>query len=142
MAIDTWFEGSRLFDIAFGSFNAAVCLAVALPTLTWCLARFRRWIFTERLDPSQFMQASFGVFGIAMAIANALCRYIPHRPLALVHPTFFVTTISFALFLAPFVLAARKNDLPPFRISSISSAGLLALMIAFPSVAVARAFGI
>jgi hypothetical protein len=134
-----WLEGDRTFTVIFGTISAGACLAVAIPTLYWCLPDSRKWVFGERADPRQFLQLGFGLFGMAMAFANALCRYIPHRPLGVVHPVFFLTTVSLLVVLTPFVIATaldrgRRNVIvPPL------AAGLGAL-VAAPLVAVVNAF--
>lgn len=38
---------------------------------------------------------------MSMAFTDALCRFIPHQPLAWVHPAFFITTIIIAVGLGP-----------------------------------------
>ena len=134
-----WLDGDRTVTVVFGTFLAAACLAVAVPTLNWCLPSRRTWLFTERADPRQYLQLSFGLFAMAMAVANALCRYIPHRPLGIVHPTFFLTTVTLVLILAPFVIATSANR-GRRRFSVPVLAGALVLLVVAPVAAVVNAF--
>lgn len=97
-------EGSRLFDEAWGLVAAAVCLAVAVPTLWWFLPEHRRAFFPRAVDPNYRLQLGYGLFGMAMAGTNFGCRFIPHAALEAVHPTFFAITVVLALSLAPRVL--------------------------------------
>jgi hypothetical protein len=38
---------------------------------------------------------------MSMAFTDALCRFIPHKPLEWVHPAFFFTTVLIALAIGP-----------------------------------------
>jgi hypothetical protein len=99
-----WIEGSRSFNIAFGLTTASVCLAIAVPTLWWVLPRSRVWLFPPNVDRRQGIQLAYGIFAMAMAFTDALCRLIPHGKLPLVHPAFFATTVILASFVGPRVV--------------------------------------
>ncbi len=96
-----WIEGDRTFCILFGAITASACLAVAIPTLWWVLPHRKVWLFRQDADASQGFQIAYGVFAMAMAWANAGCRFIPHGPLPWVHPAFFVTTLLIVALLGP-----------------------------------------
>jgi hypothetical protein len=99
-----WIEGSRTFNILFGATTAGVCLLVAVPILWWVLPRHRRWFFSRGVDRHQRIQLAYGLFCMSMAFTDALCRFIPHKPLASVHPAFFSTTVLIALGIGPRVV--------------------------------------
>lgn len=136
-----WIEGNRLFSIVFGTIMSGSCFAVAVPTLWWFLPRQRIWIFPQELDPKRRWQFWFGMFGMGMAFTNALCRYIPHGDLGIVHPVFFLTTIAYVLFLGTRVAAVALGR-PRMRVSRTALATSLALFVAIPVSAVAYAFGL
>jgi hypothetical protein len=96
-----WIEGSRSFDVAFGAVTSATCLLVAVPILWWGVAKKKVWLFSPEIDPHQRLQLAYGVFVMAMAFTDALCRFIPHGPLSWVHPAFFITTLIIAAGLGP-----------------------------------------
>jgi hypothetical protein len=96
-----WIEGTRSFNIAFGIANASACLAVAVPTLWWVLPRSRVWLFPPNVDRRQGLQLAYGIFAMAMAFTDALCRLIPHGKLPFVHPAFFATTVILAGVVGP-----------------------------------------
>jgi hypothetical protein len=102
----SWIEGSRAFDIAFGAATAAACLSVAIPTLWWVLPKSRVWLFSKTIDRNQGLQIAYGIFCMAMAFTDALCRTIPHAYLPGVHPAFFLTTILIVFGLGPRVAYA------------------------------------
>ncbi len=108
-----WMEGSRGFDELWGLGAAALCLAVAVPTLWWWLPEHRRAFFARAVDPRYRLQLGYGLFAMAMAGTNIGCRFIPHAALEAVHPTFFVITVVLVLGLAPRVLwlALRRHGL-------------------------------
>ncbi len=96
-----WIEGSRAFNVCFGAATSAVCLYVAIPILWWGVAKRKVWLFSAHIDDKQGLQLAYGIFCMAMAWTDALCRFVPHRPLAWVHPAFFLTTIIIAIGLGP-----------------------------------------
>jgi hypothetical protein len=100
----SWIEGDRAFCIAFGSVTAASCLVLAVPLLWWILPGRRTWFFTPQSDPQQHLQLGYGIFCMAMAFTDALCRFIPHAHLAWVHPAFFFTTVGLVIALGPRLL--------------------------------------
>jgi len=114
----SWIEGTRQFDIAFGAITSAVCLSIAIPTLWWVLPRFAVWVFPRDVDENRYLQLAYGIFCMAMAFTDALCRFIPHALLPWVHPAFFLTTLIIALGFGPRVwylvirqLLAGRNPL-------------------------------
>jgi hypothetical protein len=134
-----WLEGDRTFSIVFGTVLAAASLSVAIPTLYWCLPDSRRLIFGKRADPHQYLQLGFGLFGMAMAFANALCRYIPHRRLGVVHPTFFLATLLLLMLLSlPVMATAFKRNRG--YISAPALSVCLAVLVFAPVSAVVQAF--
>jgi hypothetical protein len=107
-----WIEGSRAFKILFGATTAGVCLLVAVPILWWVLPLHRRWLFLPGVDRHQRIQLAYGLFCMSMAFTDALCRFIPHKPLEWVHPAFFYTTVLIALGIGPrvaYLLLQRRG---------------------------------
>ena len=147
-----WFEAidaSRGFSIVFGTITAGLCLAIAIPMLWWTLPAHRVRVFNPRTDDKLYFQAGYGIAAMAMGWANALCRYIPHARLGLVHPAFFVTTLLLVGFLGPRVarrLFARRPATPstaPARlriVQRLSLALVLAVAVAIPMLALVGAF--
>jgi protein SCO1/2 len=153
----SWIEGGRTFNLVFGAVTAAVCLAIAIPILWWMLPKHRVWLFSPAVDRKQWIQLGYGVFCMAMAFTDALCRFIPHGPLPWVHPALFLTTLLIAFGLGPRVIfldfAARSrarqqllaaNEAPRGsggispRLRSAGLAVLLLLVVAFPVTAIAH----
>jgi hypothetical protein len=101
------------------------------------------------VDPHGILQIAYGIFCMAMAWADALCRYIPHGPLGWVHPAFFVTTLLIAVVIGRRVLALAKlpsgTDTPTtstafVRTSRFAPVAVLACLAAIPLVALWHAF--
>jgi hypothetical protein len=154
-------DASRNASIAFGTATAGLCLLLAVPLLWWTLPNHRVRVFAERADPKMFVQLAYGIAAMAMAWADALCRYLPHPRLGVVHPAFFVTTVLLVAMLAPRVarrlIATAAAPAPP-RPNAVArrpdraaladaAAGsrlslilVLALAVAIPIVALANAF--
>jgi hypothetical protein len=110
-----WIEGSRAFNIAFGTTTSLLCLAVAVPILWWVLPKHRVWLFSPELDGDQRIQLAYGVFCMSMAFTDALCRYIPHQPLPWVHPAFFFTTVLIVAGIGPrvaYLIYTRRRGAP------------------------------
>jgi hypothetical protein len=138
-----WLEGSRTFAIAFGTVTSLACLSIGGPLLYWCLPASRRWFFSRSRDPHLYLQIATGVICMSMTCANALCRYIPHRPLGFVHPAFFLTTLLIVGLFGPrMIWFARQpsSDAPRPYIPSGILVSALAVMAAFPIVTVVQAF--
>jgi hypothetical protein len=136
-----WLEGSRTFSIVFGTITSGACLSLAIPTLWWVLPRRERWIFPKAVDPDQRFQLAFGILAMSMAFTDALCRYIPHKPLGFTHPAFFLTTVALALFLGPRVLGALSvRRLPSLRPSFAGLIAAFATLLFVPLAAVVDAF--
>jgi hypothetical protein len=102
-------EGSRAFDIAWGTVTGCLCLLVASPTLWWILPKHARRIFPESVDPGQRLQFAWGIFGMFMAFTNFGCRFIDHRYLEGVHEGFFALTLIVLAMLAPLVVRAANR---------------------------------
>ena len=107
-----WIEGSRTFNNFFGATTASACLLVAVPILWWVLPQHRCWFFSRGVDRHQRIQLAYGLFCMSMAFTDALCRFIPHKPLEWVHPAFFSTTVLIALGIGPrvaYLLLRRRR---------------------------------
>lgn len=136
-----WLEGSPAFDVLFGTLTGAACLALAIPILWWVLPKSRRRLFSERIDPHQYLQLAYGIFCMSMAFTDMLCRFIPHRPLGWVHPSFFLTTVALVAFLGPqLAVVAFRGRTSPLRASPAALRLVLAAFVAFPVSAVVNAF--
>ncbi len=114
-----WIEGTRTFNICFGAATAAACFAVAIPMLWWVLPGRNVWFFSPGVDGDQRVQLAYGIFCMSMAFTDALCRFIPHKPLAWVHPAFFLTTLIIATVLGPRIayLALRRRGARPAAVA-------------------------
>lgn len=97
-------EGSRSFNIAYGTITALISLALAFPVLLWWLPEHRRSFFGTAIDPSYKLQLGYGLFCMAMMGTNLGCRYIPHGHLAYVHATFAIITFALTIALTPRIL--------------------------------------
>ncbi|GAC1426690.1 MAG: hypothetical protein NVSMB5_21300 [Candidatus Velthaea sp.] len=106
-------EGSREFDVIWGTLTGLLCLALAVPVLWWWLPDHRRSFFGTRIDPTYRLQLAYGLFSMAMFGTNIGCRYIPHGFLEYVHPTFALITLILILTLTPRIaylaFAARRD---------------------------------
>ncbi len=136
----SWLEGDRTFSIVFGTITSAACFAVAVPTLWWYLPKHRRRLFPTNVDPRQKLQFWFGMFAMAMAFTNALCRYIPHGRLGYTHPVFFFTTIVLVVFLGSRVIAAARHRILRVQLPSSALAFALAVLFVVPLTATVVAF--
>jgi hypothetical protein len=103
-------EGSRAFDITWGTVTGCLCLLVAAPTLWWILPKHARSIFPESIDPQRRLQFGWGIFGMFMAFTNFGCRFIDHRYLEGVHEGFFAITLIVLAVLAPLVVRAIRRQ--------------------------------
>jgi hypothetical protein len=106
-------EGSREFDIAWGTITAAICFGLGATTI-WSWVALRRThgvsIFGQALDPGRGLQLAWGIFAMGMGGTNLGCRYIDHRYLSGVHEGFYALTLLVIAVLAP----------PAFRIARAS----------------------
>jgi mannitol-specific phosphotransferase system IIBC component len=102
-------EGSRAFDIAWGSITGLICFSLGLAAL-YLWVRARRTgaasIFGAASDPGRGLQLAWGIFAMGMGGTNVGCRYIDHRYLSGVHEGFFALTLLVVAVLVP-ALAAR-----------------------------------
>lgn len=121
---------SHLTELVIGTVTGGACLALALPTLFWYLPSKRRPIFARSTDPRALFQLGFGLVCMAMAFADALCRFIPHRQLDLVHPVFLLTTAALAAFVAPKLYRAARGS----AARAAAPAGLAVLLAVFVTV--------
>jgi hypothetical protein len=97
-------EGSRAFDIAWGSITGLTCFALGLTALFYWL-RARRTgdvsIFGAATDPGRGLQLAWGIFAMGMGGTNVGCRFIDHRYLSAVHEGFFALTVIVIAVLVP-----------------------------------------
>jgi mannitol-specific phosphotransferase system IIBC component len=102
-------EGSRAFDIAWGTVTALICFGLGSATLAvWLRARRTGApsLFGAATDPNRGLQLAWGIFAMGMGGTNLGCRYIDHRYLSGVHEGFFALTLVVVTVLLP-ALAAR-----------------------------------
>jgi hypothetical protein len=111
-------EGSRAFDIAWGTVTALICFSLGLPALFgWLRARREGTpsIFGAATDPSRRLQFAWGLFAMGMGGTNLGCRYINHRYLSGVHEGFFALTLVVVAVLLPALvthaLRSRARDM-------------------------------
>jgi hypothetical protein len=97
-------EGSRAFDIAWGTATGILCLALALPILMAWVWRPEWSLFGMAVDPKRRLQIGWGLVAIGMGFTNFACRYIPHNYLLGVHEGFALITLVITLVLAPRVV--------------------------------------
>jgi hypothetical protein len=111
-------EGSRAFDIAWGTVTALTCFALGLPTLFgWLKARRlgAASIFGAATDPHRRLQFAWGLFAMGMGGTNMGCRYINHRYLSGVHEGFFALTLIVVAVLLPALAAQALRSRPDAR---------------------------
>ncbi len=97
-------EGSREFDVIWGSVTGSICFAVGAWVLfAWLRERGRGTpsIFGAATDPGRRLQFAWGIFAMMMGGTNFGCRYIDHAYLAGVHEGFFALTLLVVLLLVP-----------------------------------------
>jgi hypothetical protein len=113
------FEGSRSFDIIWGSVTGTLCMAIGAWVLfTWLRERGTGApsIFGAAVDPERRLFFAWGIFAMMMGGTNFGCRYIDHRYLAGVHEGFFGLTLLVVAVLLPrmawlaFVVPNRKRS--------------------------------
>jgi hypothetical protein len=111
-------EGSRSFDIIWGSVTGTLCFALgAWVLVTWLRDRGtgRASSFGAAIDPERKLMFAWGIFAMMMGGTNFGCRYIDHRYLDGVHEGFFgLTLLVFAVVVPPMVLlaSARRAQAP------------------------------
>jgi hypothetical protein len=111
-------EGSRAFDIAWGTVTAVICFGLGARTIySWVQLRRTNGasIFGRALDPGRGLQLAWGIFAMGMGGTNMGCRYIDHRYLSGVHEGFFALTVLVIAVLTPALLPKKK---PAHRTSS------------------------
>ncbi len=97
-------EGTRAFDIAWGTVTGGLCFALGFAALyLWLDARRRGGdsLFGSVVDPDGGLHLAWAIFALAMGGTNVGCRYIDHRYLAGVHEGFFVLTLVVFAVLGP-----------------------------------------
>jgi hypothetical protein len=101
-------EGSRAFDIAWGTVTALICFGLGLATLVAWLRSRRTGTASlfGAADPGRGLQLAWGIFAMGMGGTNLGCRYIDHRYLSGVHEGFFALTLVVVAVLGP-ALALR-----------------------------------
>ena len=107
-------EGSRAFDIAWGTVTGAACFALgALVVAHWV----RAWrahgasLFGAAADPGRRLELAYGAFALAMGGTNMGCRYIAHRYLEGVHEGYAaLTLVTVAVLVPALVIAARRQS--------------------------------
>ncbi len=99
----TMLEGSRSFDIIWGSVTGTLCLSLGAWVLfSWLRERGKGTpsIFGAAIDPGRQLQFAWGIFAMMMGGTNFGCRFIDHRYLEGVHEGFFgLTLLVFAVLL-------------------------------------------
>jgi hypothetical protein len=112
------FEGSRSFDIIWGSVTGTLCMALGAWVLfTWLRERGTGTpsIFGAAVDPDRRLYFAWAIFAMMMGGTNFGCRYIDHRYLEGVHEGFFALTLLVVAVLLPrmawlaFVVPNRKE---------------------------------
>jgi hypothetical protein len=96
-------EGSRAFDIAWGTITALLCFSLGLPALVHFI-KVRRGaapLFGTAVDPGGKLQFAWGLFAMGMGGTNLGCRYIDHRYLEGVHEGFFGLTLIVVAVMLP-----------------------------------------
>jgi hypothetical protein len=94
-------EGSRTFDIIWGTATAAACLVPAAIVLTRWLWRGLPSVFGRAIDPRRMLEAAWGVFGMFMGSTNIGCRFARHGHLPGVHEAFGLITLTYLVVLGP-----------------------------------------
>jgi hypothetical protein len=97
-------EGTRTFDVLWGTATAAILLLIGWNVLYWWQPEHRVRIFSSSVDPTMRLQFYWGLLAMGMAGTNVGCRYIPHAFLESVHFGFAVITLAIVLVLGPRVL--------------------------------------
>jgi hypothetical protein len=97
-------EGTRGFDIMWGTATAAILFLVGWNVLYWWQPEHRVRIFSPQVDPTMRLQFYWGLLAMGMAGTNVGCRYIPHSFLEGVHLGFAFVTLAIVLVLGPRVL--------------------------------------
>jgi hypothetical protein len=89
-------EGSRGFDIVWGTTFGTLCFAIGFAALAdWLRARRTDGVsmFGAATDPGRGLHLAWAIFALGMGGTNAGCRFIDHRYLSGVHEAFFALTL-------------------------------------------------
>lgn len=108
-------EGTRAFDIAWGTVTGGLCFALGFAALyLWLDARGRdrASLFGRAVDPDGGLHLAWAIFALVMGGSNLGCRYIDHYYLAGVHEGFFVLTLAVFAILGPYVRRAALTRRP------------------------------
>jgi hypothetical protein len=113
-------EGSRAFDIAWGTVTGLICFAIGTALVTsWVQLRRTNGpsLFGRERDPGRGLQLAWAIFAMGMGGTNMGCRYIDHLYLEGVHEGFFALTLLVVAIAGPpairFVFS--KRPLPARR---------------------------
>ena len=105
-------EGSRAFDIAWGTATASVCFAIGACVVAHWVRGWRGQgpsVFGAGVDPKRRLELAYGAFALAMGGTNVGCRYIAHNYLEGVHEGYAALTVVVVAVLVPaLALAARR----------------------------------
>ena len=112
------FEGSRAFDIGWGTVAGTLCFALGFYALRlWLDARASgdASLVGRATDPGRSLHLAWAIFALAMGGTNFGCRYVEHRYLAGVHEGFFVLTVLVFAVLLPNMLKAAQTHRLQYR---------------------------
>ncbi len=111
-------EGSRAFDIAWGTATGSICFALgALVVVHW----LRAWkthgpsLFGATVDPARRLELAYGAFALAMGGTNMGCRFIAHNYLSGVHEGYAALTLATVAVLVPALAYAARRPSPARR---------------------------
>ncbi|MGP6158425.1 MAG: hypothetical protein ACLPYS_13130 [Vulcanimicrobiaceae bacterium] len=94
-------EGSRAFDITWGTLTAAACLVPAAIVLTRWFRRGLPSVFGAATDPRRRLEGAWGVFGMVMGSTNFGCRFVRHGHLPGVHEGYALITLTYLVVVGP-----------------------------------------
>jgi hypothetical protein len=104
-------EGSRAFDIVWGTTFGTLCFAVGITAIVeWLRGRptNRASIFGAATDPGRGLHLAWAIFSLGMGGTNYGCRFIDHRYLEGVHEAFFALTLVALGVVTPRLPAVRR----------------------------------
>ncbi|MBD5634518.1 MAG: hypothetical protein IAI49_08585 [Candidatus Eremiobacteraeota bacterium] len=117
-------EGSRSFDIVWGSVTGTFCFAIGACVLAmWLRERGRGTpsMFGAAVDPERKLMFAWGIFAMMMGGTNFGCRYIDHAYLEGVHEGFFALTLLVTIVLVPrlaWLAFVRRRTTPEERLAA------------------------
>ena len=113
-------EGSRAFDIAWGTVTGSLCFMLgAIVVAHWVRGWHARGtsLFGAAVDPKRRLELAYGAFALAMGGTNMGCRYIAHNYLAAVHEGYAALTLVAVAVLVPALGIAARRPRTPRRFS-------------------------